>query len=50
MRGLLAPLIKLIVFLVVTLMFTYVLAATISNQSFGVVGVLQGVLHRRRPA
>ena len=35
MRGLLAPLIKLVVFLVVTLMFTYVLAATISNQSFG---------------
>lgn len=35
MRGLLAPLIKLIVFLVVTFLFTYVLAATISNASFG---------------
>jgi len=35
MRGLLAPLIKLVVFLVVTFLFTYVLAATISNASFG---------------
>jgi len=35
MRGLLAPLIKLIVFLVVTAIMTYVLAATIANSSFG---------------
>ena len=35
MRGLLAPLIKLIVFLVVTSAATYVLAATIANTSFG---------------
>lgn len=35
MRGWIAPLIKLVVFLVVTTLFTYVLAATISNQSFG---------------
>lgn len=35
MRGLVAPLIKLVAFLVITLLFTYVLAATISNQSFG---------------
>ena len=35
MRGLLAPLIKLVAFLVVTAVATYVLAATISNQSYG---------------
>lgn len=35
MRGLLAPLIKLVVFLVITAMATYVLAATIANASFG---------------
>ncbi|MGI8678052.1 MAG: MCE family protein [Jatrophihabitans sp.] len=35
MRGLLAPLIKLVAFLLVTLAVTYVLAATISNQSYG---------------
>lgn len=35
MRGLLAPLIKLIAFLLVTSAATYVLAATIANQSFG---------------
>ena len=35
MRGLLAPLIKLIVFLVVTALATYVLAATITNSDFG---------------
>ncbi len=35
MRGLLAPLIKLIVFLLVTSAATYVLAATIANTSFG---------------
>ena len=37
MRGLLAPLIKLIVFLLITVVVTYVLAVTISNQSFGSV-------------
>jgi phospholipid/cholesterol/gamma-HCH transport system substrate-binding protein len=35
MRGLLSPLIKLIVFLVVTSFATYVLAATIANTSYG---------------
>jgi phospholipid/cholesterol/gamma-HCH transport system substrate-binding protein len=35
MRGLLAPLIKLLVFLVITVVATYVLAVTIANQSFG---------------
>jgi phospholipid/cholesterol/gamma-HCH transport system substrate-binding protein len=34
-RGLLAPLIKLIIFLVITAVFTYVLGATISNQAYG---------------
>jgi phospholipid/cholesterol/gamma-HCH transport system substrate-binding protein len=35
MRGLLSPLLKLIIFLVVTSLATYVLAATIANTSFG---------------
>jgi phospholipid/cholesterol/gamma-HCH transport system substrate-binding protein len=35
MRGLLSPLIKLVVFLIVTTFATYVLAATISNSSYG---------------
>lgn len=35
MRGLLSPLIKLTVFLVVTALATYVLAATIANSSYG---------------
>ncbi|MDT4892209.1 MAG: phospholipid/cholesterol/gamma-HCH transport system substrate-binding protein [Pseudonocardiales bacterium] len=35
MRGLLAPLIKLIVFLIVTAFCTYVLGATIANSSYG---------------
>lgn len=35
MRGLLAPLVKLAAFLVVTSLATYVLAATIANTSFG---------------
>ncbi|WP_375484252.1 MCE family protein [uncultured Jatrophihabitans sp.] len=35
MRGLLSPLIKLVAFLVVTAVATYVLAATISNTSYG---------------
>lgn len=34
-RGLLAPLVKLVVFLVVTSLATYVLAATIANTNFG---------------
>jgi len=34
-RGLLAPLIKLVVFLVITAMATYVLAVTIANTSYG---------------
>jgi phospholipid/cholesterol/gamma-HCH transport system substrate-binding protein len=34
-RGLLAPLIKLIIFLVITTMATYVLAVTIANSSYG---------------
>ena len=35
MRGVVAPLIKLITFLVITALATYVLAATINNSSFG---------------
>ena len=35
MRGLLAPLIKLVIFLIVTAFATYVLGATIANSSFG---------------
>jgi phospholipid/cholesterol/gamma-HCH transport system substrate-binding protein len=35
MRGVVAPLVKLVVFLVVTAFATYVLAATINNSSFG---------------
>lgn len=35
MRGLLAPLIKLVAFLLITTLFTYILAATISNASYG---------------
>ena len=35
MRGVVSPLIKLVVFLVVTALATYVLAATISNSSYG---------------
>jgi phospholipid/cholesterol/gamma-HCH transport system substrate-binding protein len=35
MRGLLAPLIKLVTFLVITALATYVLAATIANSSYG---------------
>lgn len=35
MRGLLAPLIKLIAFLVITAVATYVLATTINNKSYG---------------
>ena len=35
MRGLLAPLIKLVIFLIITAVMTYILAATIANSSFG---------------
>jgi phospholipid/cholesterol/gamma-HCH transport system substrate-binding protein len=35
MRGFVAPLIKLVIFIVVTAMATYVLAATISNSAYG---------------
>jgi phospholipid/cholesterol/gamma-HCH transport system substrate-binding protein len=35
MRGFVAPLIKLIIFLVITAIFTYILGATIANSSFG---------------
>src|SRR4051812_20579870 len=35
MRGVIAPLVKLVTFLVVTALATYVLAATINNASFG---------------
>jgi phospholipid/cholesterol/gamma-HCH transport system substrate-binding protein len=41
MRGFVAPLIKLVVFLVVTALATYVLAATISNQSYGSTATYQ---------
>jgi phospholipid/cholesterol/gamma-HCH transport system substrate-binding protein len=35
MRGLLSPLIKLVIFLIITAFATYVLGATISNQAYG---------------
>ena len=35
MRGWVAPLIKLVIFLVITAIFTYILGATIANSSFG---------------
>ena len=35
MRGFVAPLIKLIIFLVITAIFTYILGATIANSSYG---------------
>ena len=35
MRGLLSPIIKLVIFLIVTALATYVLATTISNESYG---------------
>ena len=50
MRGLLAPLIKLITFLVVTAMATYVLAATIANASSGEHQLLRAVPRRDRSA
>ena len=45
MRGLLAPLIKLIAFLVVTAMATYVLAATIANTSSGSTTTYYALFH-----
>lgn len=45
MRGLLAPLIKLIAFLLVTSMATYVLAATITNASFGSANSYYAIFH-----
>lgn len=45
MRGLLAPLIKLIAFLVVTAMATYVLAATIANTSSGSTTTYYAIFH-----
>ena len=47
MRGLLAPLIKLIAFLIVTAMATYVLAATIANTSSGSTTTLLRAVPRR---
>ncbi|MDQ2957068.1 MAG: MCE family protein [Actinomycetota bacterium] len=45
MRGLLSPLIKLVAFLVVTSMATYVLAATISNAGYGKATSYYGLFH-----
>jgi phospholipid/cholesterol/gamma-HCH transport system substrate-binding protein len=45
MRGLLAPLTKLIMFLVVTSLATYVLAATITNASFGKTRTYYAIFH-----
>jgi phospholipid/cholesterol/gamma-HCH transport system substrate-binding protein len=45
MRGLLAPLTKLIIFLVVTSMATYVLAATIANTSYGSSETYHAIFH-----
>ncbi|MGI8667603.1 MAG: MCE family protein [Jatrophihabitans sp.] len=45
MRGLLAPLVKLIAFLVITSMATYVLAATISNAGYGKATSYYGLFH-----
>jgi phospholipid/cholesterol/gamma-HCH transport system substrate-binding protein len=45
MRGLLSPLIKLIAFLVVTAMATYVLAATITNAGYGKTNTYYALFH-----
>ena len=45
MRGLLSPLIKLIAFLLVTTLATYVLAATITNAGFGRTVSYHGLFH-----
>jgi len=45
MRGLLSPLIKLVAFLVVTAMATYVLAATITNAGYGKTNSYYALFH-----
>lgn len=45
MRGLLSPLLKLIAFLLITSMATYVLAATITNAGFGKTVSYHGLFH-----
>jgi phospholipid/cholesterol/gamma-HCH transport system substrate-binding protein len=45
MRGLLSPLLKLITFLLITTMATYVLAATISNAGYGKAKSYYGIFH-----
>jgi phospholipid/cholesterol/gamma-HCH transport system substrate-binding protein len=45
MRGLLSPLIKLVSFLVITSLATYVLAATIANSSYGKSTSYYGIFH-----
>ncbi|HEY2042107.1 MAG TPA: MCE family protein [Jatrophihabitans sp.] len=45
MRGLLSPLIKLVAFLLITSMATYVLAATITNSNFGKTNSYYGIFH-----
>src|SRR3954454_21114660 len=45
MRGLLSPLIKLIAFIVVTAMATYVLAATITNAGYGKANTYYALFH-----
>lgn len=45
MRGLLSPLIKLVAFLVVTAMATYVLGATITNAGYGKSTSYYGIFH-----
>jgi phospholipid/cholesterol/gamma-HCH transport system substrate-binding protein len=45
MRGLLAPLLKLTAFLLVTAMATYVLAATITNAGYGKASSYYGLFH-----
>jgi phospholipid/cholesterol/gamma-HCH transport system substrate-binding protein len=45
MRGLLAPLIKLVAFLLITAMATYVLAATITNAGYGKATSYYGLFH-----
>jgi len=45
MRGLLSPLIKLVAFLLVTALATYVLAATISNSGYGKTVTYRALFH-----
>ena len=49
MRGLLAPLIKLVIFLVVTSLATYVLAVTIANSSFGATNTYKADFAENQP-